>query len=48
MAEIHAEYNADLLSPAQIELLHAGLESDVQVLADMAGEPDAEAEAEAG
>jgi hypothetical protein len=43
MSHIDAEYNGDVLTPDQIDLLHAGLEAD---LAELAEEPDVEPEAE--
>ena len=43
MSHVSAEYNGDILTPEQIDLLHAGLEAD---MAEMAEEPDVEPEAE--
>ena len=43
MSHVSAEYNGDVLTPDQIDLLHAGLEAD---MAEMAEEPDLEPEAE--
>jgi hypothetical protein len=43
MSHISAEYNGDILTRDQIDLLHAGLEAD---MAEMAEEPDLEPEAE--
>jgi hypothetical protein len=42
MAEIYSEYNADVLSPAQIAQLDAELDAELQ------SEPDNEPEPEAG
>jgi hypothetical protein len=41
MSHISAEYNGDILTAEQIELLHAGLEADVTAMAE---EPEPEAE----
>lgn len=41
MAEIHAEYDGDLLSAARIEQLHAALESEAAELADLRNEVEA-------
>jgi hypothetical protein len=41
-----AEYNASLLTPAQIEFLHANLLSDLDALAAMDAEPEPEMEIE--
>ena len=43
MSHVDAEYNGDVLTPGQIELLHAGLEAD---MAEWAEEPEPEPEAE--
>ena len=43
MSHIEAEYNGDVLTPDQIELLHTALEAD---MAEWAEEPDEEPEAE--
>ena len=42
MSHVSAEYNGDVLTPDQIDQLHAGLEAD---MAEMADEPDVEPEA---
>jgi hypothetical protein len=41
MSHVDAEYNGDVLTPGQIELLHAGLEAEI---AEWAEEPEPEAE----
>jgi len=43
LSHIDAEYNGDVLTAEQIELLHAGLEAE---MAEWADEPDLEPEAE--
>ena len=47
MAEVYAEYNGDLLTPEQIEVLHGGLIADLGAMA-ADGEPEGTAEVEAG
>ena len=44
MSHVSAEYNGDCLTPDQIELLHAGLEAELDEFAAEDAEPELEAE----
>ena len=44
MSHMSAEYNGDVLTADQIELLHAGLEADMDEFAAEDAEPEPEAE----
>lgn len=46
MSHVSAEYNGDVLTPDQIDLLHAGLEADMAEMAEADAEPEPEPEAE--
>lgn len=48
MVQVYSEYNADLLTPAQIEELHGALTKDIAAMAETDGEADAQPEVEAG
>ena len=47
MSHASAEYNGDLLTPEQIETLHAAFVAELDAFAEPDAEPDAEPEAEA-
>jgi len=44
MSHVSAECNGDLLTPGQIDLLHAGLEAELDEFAAEDAEPELEAE----
>ena len=46
MSHVSAEYNGDVLTPDQIELLHAGFVAELDEFAAPDAEPEAEAEPE--